>query len=764
MISIYNSTPAWLIKVPFVYICFAIIPFFFVNCSSVKVEDDVSAPLNDESAAIEPVSGHENTDEEFFAGSASCKPCHAEQFALWNVSQHAHAGRPFESSKDRADFEPGHQVTYGSVESALRMAGEKPEIVTLGPSGELEAFHPESVIGIEPLKQYLVPIENGRLQVVDLAIDVDKKEWFNVFGEENRQSDEWGFWANRGMNWNSQCAYCHMTDLKKGYDLEKDRYTTTWAEWGISCEQCHGPMGRHAKLGAPMGEPKVSLDLIEQTMSSCATCHARREELTGAFTAGEAFLDHYRPTLPTSPDIYYPDGQIRDEDFEYGSFILSKMHHSGVNCLDCHNPHSGKLVLPVEENQLCMSCHGEPSKKLGSPIINPTQHSRHAKGSTGNSCVECHMPKTTYMMRDPRRDHGFMIPDPLMTKELNIPNACNRCHEDQSVDWAVEWAGKWYGEGRSTMFARERTRLIARAQKGDETVIPEMLAWAKEEPIPAWRATMLTLLGAWNYLPEVQDFLTASLKDEHALVRSEAIRSMEFIPDTHDVLTPFLKDPVRLVRLDAAWALRDDLKNHHPEALEELKIFVDNQSDQPTGAMRQGEFALSEGRGDDAIKWFKRAVDWSPNSPWFHHRLGVVYHLLGKPNLGATALKDAARLEPDNAEHSYALALLYGETGDIANAMVQFEQAVTKRPDFERAWYNLGLARAQVGQVEGGIAAILEAEIAAPEVADFPYARATLHYRLNEFEKAREAARKALALNPTSQQLQQFVMQLERAQ
>ena len=396
-------------------------------------------------------------------------------------------------------------------------------------------------------------------------------------------------------------------------------------------------------------------------------------------------------------------------------------------------------------------------------MINPVQHSNHADGSTGNSCVECHMPKTTYMMRDPRRDHGFIIPDPLMTKELGLPNACNRCHEDQSVDWAVDWAAKWYGEGNSTNFARERTRLIARAQQGDETVIPELLKWAKEEPIPAWRATILTLLGTWNYHPEVQAFLNESLKHDQPLVRSEAIRSMEFIPNMREAIKPFLADPVRLVRIDAAWSLRDEL-TAMSTIQAELSTFVDNQSDQPTGAMRQGELALSQGDTEKAITWFKKAVDWSPDSPWFHHRLGVVYHLSGQSAAGAVSLEKAAELDPQNSEHPYALALLYGEQQDLPNAIRNFERAVTARPDFARAWYNLGLARAQAGEVEGGIAAILEAEIAAPEVHDFPHARATLHYRVGQMDKARKAGRKALALAPDSPQLQQFVLQLEQTQ
>ena len=34
------------------------------------------------------------------------------------------------------------------------------------------------------------------------------------------------------------------------------------------------------------------------------------------------------------------------------------------------------------------------------------------------------MPVTTYMQRHPRHDHGFTIPDPLLTKQFGTPNAC----------------------------------------------------------------------------------------------------------------------------------------------------------------------------------------------------------------------------------------------------------------------------------------------------------------------------------------------------
>jgi hypothetical protein len=55
------------------------------------------------------------------------------------------------------------------------------------------------------------------------------------------------------------------------------------------------------------------------------------------------------------------------------------------------------------------------------------------------------MPVTTYMQRHPRHDHGFTIPDPLLTKKFGIPNACNRCHQDRDADWALASVEQWFG-------------------------------------------------------------------------------------------------------------------------------------------------------------------------------------------------------------------------------------------------------------------------------------------------------------------------------
>ncbi len=104
-----------------------------------------------------------------------------------------------------------------------------------------------------------------------------------------------------------------MTNLRKGYDAESDSYRTTWDAMGIACAQCHGPMEKH--IASPKNSAFFNKLSVQQMIENCGSCHARREELNGTFHSGEKFSDHYRLSLPDQARLYYPDGQVKEEDY-----------------------------------------------------------------------------------------------------------------------------------------------------------------------------------------------------------------------------------------------------------------------------------------------------------------------------------------------------------------------------------------------------------------------------------------------------------------
>ncbi len=706
-----------------------------------------------------------------YAGSQSCRECHAAQFESWAKSNHGNAERAVNAAMDSAAFSPEHNFHHGTQDSVATQVDGKPALKTLGFDGKIETYPIARVIGHDPLRQFLVEGSDGRMQTLEVSYDPKRNEWFDVYGDEDRRPGEWGHWTGRGMGWNAMCANCHNTRLRKNYDEATDTYRTTMAEMSVGCESCHGPMKAHTEWrkqypNSKETDPTVRKFTRDQTFDTCGSCHARRRELTGDFVPGDSFGQHFQLTTVDESDLYFPDGQIRDELYEYGSFHGSKMHTAGVRCADCHAPHAAKPRLLG--NALCLRCHtgapGQiPESTVIAPVIDPVAHSFHKADSTGAQCVNCHMPVTTYMQRHPRHDHGFTIPDPLLTKQLGIPNACNKCHTDKDADWSLAATEKWWGE-KMKRPSRERAQTVAAARAGTLPSAVPLLTLLHNEPNAYWKASLIRLLGAWSADAEVSRAFLEYAQHANPLVRTAAVQALESVGGAEadaarQILMRRLEDPERVVRVAAASALHAPL-DPASRALREVLHALDLAADQPTGQLQKGVWVLSHGEQAGAVAHFEKAVSWDPNSGGIRNEYARLLASLGRTLDTLTQMREAVRLEPKQAEFRYNLALATNESGDMRGAVREFEEAVKLDPRHARAWYNLGLARSALGESDAAIDALRKAESADPRDARIPYARATIHARLGQKAEAREAAQRALAIQPGYQDARQLMQML----
>ncbi|MGC4017611.1 MAG: tetratricopeptide repeat protein [Luteolibacter sp.] len=522
----------------------------------------------------------------------------------------------------------------------------------------------------------------------------------------------------------------------KNTNRETDSYHTRMAEMSVSCESCHGPMKSHVDWQAkkPANEtkdPTLKPFSRDQMLETCAACHARRGEVTGDMVPGESFYDHFNLTVPDGSDLFYADGQVHEEDYEFTAFLGSKMHAAGVRCVDCHDPHTGKRVLVG--NALCMQCHSGGAPRPGitkpAPVIDPVAHSHHGEASTGNLCTSCHMPVTDYMQRHPRHDHGYTIPDPVMTKEYGIPNACSRCHTDKDVKWAMDATEKWYGE-KMNRPTRTRTDLFSRAKLGDPASRQQLIDFLKQPNEPLWQTSAVHLLGTWAGEPAATAALLAQFKHPSPLVREAAVRSggslaLEGDESTKAALKPLLEDPARSVRVAAAWMLRDTL-DPESRAGTELLHMLRIGADQPIGQMQLGQYEFARKNPTVALGHFRKAVEWDPNSAPFHHDLAVALSASGDTSGAIRELQQAVKLAPEMAEYHYKLALAWNEAGSLPNAIASLEETVSRDPDMGRAWYHVAVAYAQAGRKQ----------------------------------QAMEAAQRALSLNPQDPRVLQLMKSL----
>jgi predicted CXXCH cytochrome family protein len=675
--------------------------FFGMRKSPATLDFPELAPILDQFAAA----GLE------YADPAQCIECHREINDKWAGSHHALANAPL-TETDRERLEADTDPYLG--ERQMRWHA-RPDTMVLEEEGVPDQPVVGS-IGITPLIQYLHLAPDGRIQTHDVAWDVDKEEWFSVFeiedaGMEPRVPGEWGHWTGQGMNWDANCAYCHMTEYRKNFDPDTNRYSRTWSHMAITCVQCHP--GSEAHLDQIRnGNEKYKEDFTpRQVMEACATCHARRDQLTpDDFVPGDIFEDHFHLTLADMEGIYHPDGQVIGENYVYGSLMMSKMGHAGVTCMDCHDPHTAEFILPVENNALCQRCHG--SGLDDAPKIDPLAHSHHPADSTGNMCIECHMPSTPFMGRDPRRDHSFSIPDPRLNIELGIPDACSKCHDTQSVEWNLEHAEKWYGEEMNAD-RRAKARLMQALWDGEPGSLERLKEAVRKEENRYWKATFITM---FQYTPadqEVFEILTEATDDPEQMVRAAAVRLLGITNLAPERQQALLEDPVRGVRISAALTA-PDMKGFSEEVDAELQAYLRHTADSPMGSLRLASYEETHGNREAAQALARQAVGFEPKNAEAYRLAAIQLHTSGDTKGALELLEKAIGLTDDPAMIHFNLGLLQAELQDMDKAIYHLNAAVNSNPQLEDAWYNLIVLYWQIDQMPVARTKLAEALRAIP--------------------------------------------------
>jgi len=664
-----------------------------------------------------------------FVGSAACASCHQPEHAAWRGSQHERAMQHATEQTVRGDFSGGTYTRDGVTSTFFKRDG-KFIIRTDGPDGRLADFEVKYTFGVEPQQQYLVALAGGRLQAVSVTWDTRPKaeggqRWFRQYPQETLDHRDELHWTGRSQNWNFMCADCHSTEVRKGYDDAKGGYDSRYAEVSVGCESCHGPGERHlqwARGGAQGADRGLAVLFHErrgvtwpidpqsgnarrsqprtesQGDAVCAACHARRSQFAEGWRAGDPLLDHFLP-VTLREGLYHADGQQQDEVFIWGSFLQSKMHAAGVGCADCHDPHTQKMRLPG--NATCAQCHA-PGR------YDVVEHHHHEPGAAGAQCVDCHMPATTYMVNDPRRDHGFKVPRPDLTASTGAPNACSSCHADQGADWAASALDGWHGKDwRSRPSIAPALHAARRAQPGAARGLQALLADPLQPAIV--RATALEL--AARYPSAAADAaLRAALDDADDLVRHVAVSRHEAAPPElrAAVLLPRLRDRVRAVRIEAARLLMPISGNlmgadrsAFDAALTEHEAALRLDLSRPDSQLNLGNLLLQRGESPAAEAAFRRSLALDPRFVPAAANLADLLRGRGDESGAERVLRDSLRALGSVAaaaplRESLGLALV--RQGRKPEALAEFQAAVRAAPDLPRYAYLHALALDDAGR------------------------------------------------------------------
>jgi tetratricopeptide (TPR) repeat protein len=726
-----------------------------------------------------------------FVGSQSCAQCHQAEHRDWLGSHHAAAMQAPTDKTVLGRFD-GARFEKDGVTSTFFKKDGKFWVRTDGPDGKLADFEIAYTFGVYPLQQYLIALPNGRLQALGIAWDSRPaseggQRWYALYPDRKLAAGDPLHWTGIDQNWNYQCAWCHSTNLQKNHDPATGGFHTTWSEINVGCEACHGPASNHldwsrtAKKPVPphygfgqsfderkdaswsvnaAGQPVRSTPRASaKEIEACAGCHARRQQFAADPAETERFFDAFRPAT-LAPGLYYSDGQQRDEDYNYASFLQSKMHAAGVTCSDCHNPHSGKLKLAG--NAVCGQCHEATRYDVAA-------HTRHAPDSKGAQCAACHMPTTTYMGVHARQDHSMRIPRPDRTVSMGTPNACTNCHADKSADWAAEAVKKWFpaaNPGAQT-FA-EAFDLADREAPGGRAALIAVAADGAQSAIA--RASALERL-ARAPSPDVLDLAARSAADADPIVRMAAISVLSGADAAtkRKALTPLLREKTRLTRMEAARALAGEaeqgLSAEDRAAFDKaLAEYVSGQlfnAERPESQANLGALALERGQAQEARAAYEKAIKIDPTFTPAAIALAEMTRRAGDEPSAEAILQKAQAANPKSGEVAHALALSLIRQKRIPEALDKLRTAAALDPNDPRYAYVYAIALHDTGQPEAAI------DVLRGVLTRRPYDRnslmALVNYELaaQDFSNALTHVETLAKLEPENTQIQRLLKALK---
>ena len=210
------------------------------------------------------------------------------------------------------------------------------------------------------------------------------------------------------------CGTCHTTGYQpEGNQDDRPGIVGTWAEPGIQCEACHGPGSLHAE------NPRGVAVKVNRDAEECGQCH--RRDAVEQVNAKDGFIEHHE---------------------QYEELFQGK--HAVIDCVQCHNPHSGVVQLRQADLQTtrtqCENCHFKQAK---------TQNvDSHVEFEV--ACVDCHMPRivktawgdaekhtgdirTHLMAIDPDQIGQFTEDGKNALSQIGLDFACRSCHNADGI-------------------------------------------------------------------------------------------------------------------------------------------------------------------------------------------------------------------------------------------------------------------------------------------------------------------------------------------
>jgi predicted CXXCH cytochrome family protein len=444
-------------------------------------------------------------DHDLYVASNTCSSCHPREHQSWYQTYHRTMTQEAVPANLAAPVEDGLVVTAAGRPVEFHVNENDISVTLPFLDGLKQTLPVRYIVGSHRMQQFVVDAGEQRYRI-PVFYSIQDEAWMPIsdaffhFRDESLE----GFLEGYGL-WDGNCIFCHNTRPSPGMNYPEWEFEPTVAEHGIACEECHGngeihetknhnPLRRYlthwrGEGDSSMFHPKRADQ--QRATEACGQCHGQRvpnprdrivELMTGGdpFRPGDNLADFYTPInaetelVESIPLRFWPDGSPRLSAYEYQGLTQSRCYlDSGLTCASCHSGHEGEpeglISDAMRGDAACEGCHAE---------VETQEHAGHTPEQA--RCRSCHMPEVVYGVMSIHPSHLIRNPDPGRTLREGMPNACNLCHLEQSVNWAANAMetlfGKTAAHGDAQFDSPELLRGFAQGDAVYRVVLLEMMA------------------------------------------------------------------------------------------------------------------------------------------------------------------------------------------------------------------------------------------------------------------------------------------------
>lgn len=347
-----------------------------------------------------------------FAGTETCKNCHAAIYNTFEQTAHNHTSALATKQSILGSFiEDSNVVVYNSKEKVMmEEKNQRFSQVAYIMNKENEAHSFDITVGTGVLGQSYLYWQDNRLYQLPVSYISQANTWGNSPG----------FPANIVFDRTitPRCLECHTTYAKAaatdelGYAFDKNAIL-----FGVNCERCHGPAAAHVQYhedqpGEKKGKFIINAALLsrQQQLDACAICHSGKREafqLPFSFTTGDNLSNFYAPAYSNASAA---NADVHGNKYELITSSQCFLKSNTMTCSSCHNTHvqeKGNLVLL---SQRCMNCH-IPGEAHFCSVTGISDEVVKA------NCIDCHMPAHKSMAIELTvSDNSKLISTPAMIR------------------------------------------------------------------------------------------------------------------------------------------------------------------------------------------------------------------------------------------------------------------------------------------------------------------------------------------------------------